>query len=68
LFASNGQPSRALTAVRRRIFYFPESIYLAPSLTLEADLAGQLGDTVTAAAVRRDLQALRGPLRANAHN
>jgi Tfp pilus assembly protein PilF len=68
LFALNGQPSRGLTAVRRRVHYFPESTYLAPSLALEASLAEQLGDSVTAAAVRRDLDALQGSPLAAAHD
>ncbi|MGH8436578.1 MAG: hypothetical protein ACRERX_19405 [Pseudomonas sp.] len=67
LFASNGQPDRALTAVRRRVHYFPESTYLAPSLALESELAAQLGDIVTAAALRRKLHALRGHPHADAH-
>lgn len=65
LFADNGQPKRALSAVRRRVHYLPEGTYLAPSLALEAQLAEQLGDSVTAAAVRRELDALRHPLRRN---
>jgi hypothetical protein len=60
LFAHNGQPQRALVAVRRRVNYFPESSYLAPSLALEAELAAQLGDTVTASEIRRIVGALRG--------
>ena len=63
LFAINGQPQRALTAVRRRVTYFPESTYLTASLSLEAQLAAQIGDSASAAAVRRDLDALRGPAR-----
>jgi tetratricopeptide (TPR) repeat protein len=62
LFALNGQPNRALSAVRRRVNYFPESTYLAPSLALEARLSEELGDTTGAAALRRALEALRGPL------
>jgi TolB-like protein/tetratricopeptide (TPR) repeat protein len=65
LFAINGQPQRALAAVRRRANYFPESTYLATSLELEADLAAQLGDIVGAATIRHDLNALRGPSRAD---
>jgi hypothetical protein len=60
LFALNGQPDRAIAAVRRRVNYFPESTYLAPSLELEAQLAAQLGDTVTATAARHIVDALRG--------
>jgi tetratricopeptide (TPR) repeat protein len=59
LFDLNGQPNRALTAVRRRVIYFPESTYLGASLALEAHLAEQLGDTVTAVGIRRELDALR---------
>jgi Tfp pilus assembly protein PilF len=66
LFASNSQPQRALTAVRRRTNYFPESTYLAASLELEAQLTAQLGDTATAAVIRRQLDALRGPQRDHA--
>jgi hypothetical protein len=63
LFEANGRADRALTAVRRRAHYFPESTYLAPSLALELRLATQLGDTASAAALRRELSALRGPSR-----
>jgi hypothetical protein len=66
LFAINGQPQRALAAVRRRANYFPESTYLATSLELEADLAAQLGDTVGAAMIRNELDALLEPPRADA--
>ncbi|HEY7566077.1 MAG TPA: hypothetical protein VH762_00790, partial [Gemmatimonadaceae bacterium] len=65
LFAVNGQPQRALAAVRRRANYFPESTYLATSLELEADLSAQLGDSVGAVTLRRELNALRGPPRAD---
>ena len=61
LFEINGQPDRALTAVRRRVQYFPESGYLAASLAVEARVASQLGDTASATAARRALQALRSP-------
>jgi tetratricopeptide (TPR) repeat protein len=68
LFVISGQPHRALTAVRRRVQYFPEATYLAASLALEARLASELGDTASAAAARRELQALRSPGFAFAHN
>jgi hypothetical protein len=63
LFANNGQPQRALTAVRRRTEYFPESMYLAASLELEAQFAERLGDATGAEAIRRQLDALRGSQR-----
>jgi tetratricopeptide (TPR) repeat protein len=66
LFAINDRPQRALTAVRRRATYFPESTYLSASLELEARLAAQLGDSARARAIRRDLDALRAPSRADA--
>jgi hypothetical protein len=60
LFALNGKPNRALAAVRRRVHYFPESTYLAPSLALEARLTAELGDSTTAAALLRSVEALQG--------
>ena len=65
LFAAAGRADRALTAVRRRAPYLPETSYVAPSLGLEAQLAEQLGDSVSAAAVRRELSALSTPTRAD---
>ena len=38
LFALNGEPNRGLTAVRRRVHYFPESTYLASSLAWRVNL------------------------------
>jgi len=66
LYAADGQPVRALSAVRRRVYYFPESTYLAASLALEARLATQVGDAAGAAAVRNELQALWGSGRVSA--
>ena len=60
LFAANGRPDLALTAVRRQLYYFPESTYLAASRALEVELETQLGDTASAAAARRDLRAFLG--------
>jgi hypothetical protein len=39
--------------------FFPEGMYLAPSLAVEARLRSQLGDTAGAAVVRRKVEALR---------
>ena len=61
LFAANGRADLALTAVRRQLYYFPESSYLAASRALEARLAAQVGDTAGAAAARRELSAFWGP-------
>ena len=66
LFAINGQPNRALTAVRRRISYFPETTYLAAALDLEARVDEQLGNTTDAGLVRHALDVLRQPSRAGA--
>jgi hypothetical protein len=41
LFSANGRADRALTTVRRQLYYFPESSYLAASRALEARLAAQ---------------------------
>jgi hypothetical protein len=59
LYSANGQPRRALNAVRRRTGYFPETTYLAASLELEGQLAHEVGDTASVAAVARALDALR---------
>lgn len=64
LFALNGQPNRALTAVRRRLSYFPESTYLSAALDLESGFDAQLGNTTEAALVRHEFAALRQPPRA----
>ena len=61
LFAANGRADLALTAVRRQLYYFPESTYLAASRALEARLDAQVGDTASAAAARRELSAFWGP-------
>jgi len=61
LFEIAGHPDRALTAVRRRVQYFPEAAYLAASLAVEARAASQLGDTAGATAARRALHALQSP-------
>jgi DNA-binding SARP family transcriptional activator len=63
LFAANGRADRALTAVRRQSYYFPETTYLAASRALEAQLAAQVGDTDIAAAPRRELRKFQGPMR-----
>jgi tetratricopeptide (TPR) repeat protein len=63
LFAVNGQPRRALTAVRRRMSYFPENTYLAAALDMEASVDMQLGNTADAGIVRHALAVLRGPSR-----
>ena len=63
-FAINGEPNRALAAVRRRMSYFPESTYLAAGLDLEARVDVQLGNATDAAIVRHALDVLRQPPRA----
>lgn len=59
MFVLNGHPDRALAAARRRVPFFPEAMYLAPSLAMEARLRTQLGDSVGAEAVRRRVDALQ---------
>ena len=67
LFAIDGQPDRALTAVRRRVSYFPESTYLAVALDMEARLDAQLGNTRDAGIVRRAVDVLRQSPRAGVY-
>lgn len=59
LFVLNGRPDRALVAARRRVPFFPEGMYLTPSLAIEATLRAQLGDTAGAVVVRHRVEALQ---------
>jgi len=52
LYEINGRANRALTAVRRRMTYFPESTYLAAALELEARVDAQLGSATEGAKAR----------------
>jgi hypothetical protein len=52
LYEINGRANRALTAVRRRMTYFPESTYLAAALELEARVDAQLGNATEGAKAR----------------
>jgi hypothetical protein len=52
LYEINGRANRALTAVRRRVTYFPESTYLAAALELEARVDAQLGNAAEGAKAR----------------
>lgn len=59
LYESQGDPVRALAAVRRRIFYWTAADYLAPSLREEGRLAALTGDREGAIEAYRHYLALR---------